>query len=79
MVCSMTFLGIFWIAPQSGLEVVEQDVVLDTVLVHDRREGEGPDDRLGVVVEHPAPRLVGLGDLLPELAQHLACLFGRTT
>ena len=72
-------LGDLLIAPQSGLEVVEQDIVLDAVLVHDRREGEGPDDRLGVVVEHPAPRLVGLADLLPELAQHLAGLFGRTT
>jgi len=34
---------------------------------------------LGIIVEHPAPRLVGLADLLPELTQHLAGLFGLTT
>ena len=76
IVASIDFFGIALNAPQSHVEVGEQDVVLEAVLVHDRRERKRPDDRLGVVIEHPAPRLIGLLDLVPELPRHLACLFG---
>jgi hypothetical protein len=38
------------------------------------RKRESPDHSLGVVIEHPAPGLVGLGDLLPEPFEYLAGL-----
>ena len=61
-------------ALQAHIEVGEQHVVFQAVLVHDRREREGPHDRLGVVVQHPAPRLVGLLDLTLEMAENFAGL-----
>ena len=56
---------------QAHVEVGEQHVVLQAVLVHDRREREGPHDGLRVVVQHPAPRLVGLFDLAPSDGREL--------
>ena len=74
IVYSMDFFGIALNRSRPTSKLASSTLVFQAVLVHDRREREGPHDRLRVVVQHPAPRLVGLFDLALQMGENFAGL-----